>query len=177
MLLSDFSFLSSPDRLTTSYLLPVGVGLLVAIYEEPLRRRNRVNSRLKWVVLLLSISYIFCFGAIRNLQVGRTLTMILTSILFIALLFMSDNFFKSSKHLFRLLSRIGRVSYGCYLFHWGIWTVMTGKEVFYSAKTGFTIIGVIIAFIATISISILSYEYFEKPFLRLRKRYQVVTSP
>ena len=72
---------------------------------------------------------------------------------------------------------VGRRSYGCYLFHWSVWTVMVGRDLFSSKTEGFSVIGVFIAFAITVGVSAGSYRFFETPFLRYRKRFQRVVSP
>jgi peptidoglycan/LPS O-acetylase OafA/YrhL len=177
LLLSDFDFIPGFARVTTSYFLPVGIGLIVALKEEKIRSTNRKARYLRWVVLLLSITYVLVFPELSDFLLSGTITMALTSVLFVGLIFISDNFIKEEKIFVRIIGRIGRVSYGCYLYHWTIWSIMTGKEIFYSSAKGFSIFGVLIALIVTILVSEVSYRFFETWFLKKRKKYQVVESP
>jgi peptidoglycan/LPS O-acetylase OafA/YrhL len=54
---------------------------------------------------------------------------------------------------------------------------MVGRDFFSSKTEGFSVIGVLIAFAATVGVSAVSYRFFETPFLRYRKRFQRVISP
>ena len=95
-----------------------------------------------------------------------------------ALLFISRSVIgRNQNWVFKLGVYIGRRSYGCYLFHWAIWTVMVGRDIFSTEKGGFSVIGVLVGFGATVLVSSFSYKYFETPFLRYRKRFQKVLSP
>ncbi len=81
-------------------------------------------------------------------------------------------------HLPRMLIRrefvyLGRISYGLYVFH-GL-LLMTGEHVlldhFHLRHTWIPI-----AFTLTIACAAASYEFFEKPFLRLKHRFELVHS-
>lgn len=54
---------------------------------------------------------------------------------------------------------------------------MVGRHIFSTGKGGFSIIGVVVGFVATVAISAFSYRFFETPFLTYRKRFQRVLSP
>ena len=177
LVMSDFGYIPGHARLTTSYFVPVGIGLFVAIKEDLVRNSKRDFRFIKWLVLFLAISYVAFFPEISATTFGETATMFLTSFFFVALLFTADRFVNVENTCVKLLARIGRVSYGCYLYHWAVWTVMTGKEFLYSDNKGFSILGVLVGLLATIAISEFSYRYFESWFLKKRKKYQIVESP
>jgi len=177
LILSAIDLLPGSTRSTLSYFLPVGVGLMLSMYED-IFRRNRVSDRFtKWLVFLLAILYVLVFPYFSQSKFGDLISMVFTSILFVALLFLADKFISPHNIVYKFLSHIGRISYGCYLYHWAIWTVMTGKGIFYSDITGFSFFGVVIALLATLLLSEISYRVIEQPFLRMRKRYQKVDSP
>lgn len=177
LLLVDFGFLPSAQRQTTSYLLPVGIGLMVAIYESTFRKYLIRKSWLTFLVVLFVMAYPWSFREFSSVSISSTTCMTLTSFYFIALLHLCDRFIVKDFALARVFGRIGRVSYGCYLYHWAVWTVMTGKEILYTPTSGFSILGVVVALVITITISELSYRYFESWFLKKRKLYQRIDSP
>lgn len=177
LIMADTQLLPGAARQTTAYLLPVGVGLFCAIYEGALRKNLTRGNVFTLIALLYSIIYPSMFKIISGTSLSNTLTMILTSLLFPAILHLSDKFMRRNSFPLMILARIGRISYGCYLYHWAVWTVMTGKEILYSPSEGFSIIGVIVAFCVTVIISEISYRYFESYFLKRRKSFQRVVAP
>lgn len=177
LILADIEALPSAARQTTSYLLPVGLGLIVAIYENNFRSIFIKRTLVTTIALFFVLIYPLFFKFINDASFSSTATMILTSLYFIALLHLSDKFLNVAAPLSRLIGRIGRISYGCYLYHWAVWMVMTGKEILYTPDSGFSILGVLVALALTVVISELSYRYFESWFLKRRKIYQRVPSP
>ena len=77
----------------------------------------------------------------------------------------------------RFLKFFGRISYGLYVYHWPVYMLLF--KVIYDlirdrfatrpslAEAGSSLAVTLIA----IGISVISYHYFERPFLRLKKRY------
>ena len=167
----------SPDRFTPAFLLPVGVGLLTARFEGKFQNLSlKLWKRL--FVLILIATYILFFRDIAALDNFRFLTFIGSATLLPALLFAFRSFIaKSDSRLIQVGVYVGRRSYGCYLFHWSVWTVMVGRDLFSSKNAWFSVIGVFVAFSITVGASARSYRIFDTPFLRYRKRFQRVVSP
>lgn len=75
------------------------------------------------------------------------------------------------------LKFFGKISYGLYVYHWPVYLLLfdyfrsriTGGGIT-SARIAELISGALVTIIAVL-ISVLSYRYFEKPFLRLKARY------
>ena len=172
-----YIFEISADRFTPSFLLPVGVGLLTARYEDkyftsPQALRNSL------LLVLLLIFYILSFRDIVDSSIFQSLAYIGSAFLLPALLLVSRSVIgRNQNWALKFTVYIGRRSYGCYLFHWAIWTVMVGRDIFSTEKGGFSVIGVLVGFATTVLVSSFSYKYFETPFLRIRKRFQKVVSP
>ncbi|MBB6240232.1 peptidoglycan/LPS O-acetylase OafA/YrhL [Pedobacter sp. AK013] len=90
----------------------------------------------------------------------------------------------SSKHMPQVLVYLGRISYGMYIFHitiyWITYTIFKNELAALSKTLGLAdwqnTIGFIIAFITTVMLASLSYRYFEKLFLKLKKRYTLIPS-
>jgi peptidoglycan/LPS O-acetylase OafA/YrhL len=172
-----YIFEISADRFTPAFLLPVGVGLLTASYEDKYFTRPKAlwNSLL---IILLLILYILTFRDIVSSSIFQSLPYIGSAILLPALLLICRSLIgRNQNWVIQLAVYIGRRSYGCYLFHWAIWTVMVGRNIFSTEAGGFSVIGVMVGFATTVLISSFSYKYFETPFLRFRKRFQKVVSP
>ena len=184
MLLGAFSvFLSlytldiSAERFTPAFLLPVGVGLFCAVHEDKIRnaKPSKVNTSLVLVTLL---AYIWVFREMVSTQELRFFSYLASAIVLPCVLYITRGIqLNGLSILSRALAYVGRRSYGCYLFHWSVWTVMVGKGIGFEKTEGFSIPGVFIGMLATVLISAMSYRYFELPFLRLRKRFQQVESP
>jgi len=163
------------ERFTPAFLLPVGVGLLTACFEDQFLQA-KVNSWISLVLLILVFAYIITFRDIATHFIF--LTFIGSALLMPALLYITRSCrLDSRNYLIRGIIYVGRRSYGCYLFHWAIWTIMVGRQIFSSGSGGFSLIGVLVGFLSTIGVSAVSYKYFESPFLAYRKRFQKVVSP
>jgi len=172
-----YIFEISADRFTPAFLLPVGVGLLTASYEDKYFTRPKASWNWLLIILLL-ILYILTFRDIVSSSIFQSISYIGSAFLLPALLLICRSLIgKNQNWAIKLAVYIGRRSYGCYLFHWAIWTVMVGRNIFSTEKDGFSVIGVLVGFCATVLVSGLSYKYLETPFLKFRKRFQKVVSP
>jgi peptidoglycan/LPS O-acetylase OafA/YrhL len=177
VLLSLYVLDISAERFTPAFLLPVGVGLFCAVHEIKIRnaKLSKLNTTLVLAVLL---AYIWVFREIASSQELRFFSYFASALVLPSALYITRGIqVKSPSVLNRVFAYIGRRSYGCYLFHWSVWTVMVGKGIGFEKTEGFSILGVLIGMLATVLISSISYRYFELPFLRLRKRFQQVESP
>ena len=73
---------------------------------------------------------------------------------------------------------LGRISYGMYVFHitmfWVVFRIFKDELATISLKLGLKDwkdeLGILIAFMATVVFSVLSYYFLEQPFLRLKKQ-------
>ena len=82
------------------------------------------------------------------------------------------------------LAYLGRISYGMYVVHitiyWTIYKTLSPQLTALSLKMGLlewkNEVGAIIAFIITTTIALLSYRYFEKPFLKWKTRFTLIPS-
>jgi peptidoglycan/LPS O-acetylase OafA/YrhL len=89
-----------------------------------------------------------------------------------------------SRYLPRAAVYLGRISYGLYLFHafvlylvfhiWKVWLTNLSASLHLSYWRNS--LGTVIALTLTILIAMLSYHTFERPFLRLKKRFTFVPS-
>jgi peptidoglycan/LPS O-acetylase OafA/YrhL len=162
-------------RNTFSYMSTVGIGMLFAIHEAKLKAWvNSKSVMLRLFFLGLVTAYILMFKAF-FLGPLSVMAFDLTALMTVILLVICDE-----KEVAALTRRrkffgfLGRRTYGMYIFHWPILALLVSKEFFYSNSLGVSLLGLMIALVLTILVSVLSYRYFEKPFLEMRKKYQYV---
>ena len=90
----------------------------------------------------------------------------------------------SSKYMPAALLYLGRISYGMYVFHitmfWLVYEIFKKELASFSTMIGLykwrNNVGFIIAFLTTVIISLLSYRFFEKPFLQLKRKFTLIPS-
>lgn len=73
---------------------------------------------------------------------------------------------------FKLTRFLGKISYGIYMYHWIVLLILTEyKIVNFGSYWMDSIVLYSTTILATIGISYLSYRYFEKPFLKIKSRF------
>jgi peptidoglycan/LPS O-acetylase OafA/YrhL len=90
----------------------------------------------------------------------------------------------SAKYMPTSLAYLGRISYGMYIFHitiyWIVYSIFKKELRALSEILGIiewkNEVGLILAFIITVTIATVSYKYFEKPFLKLKSRFTLIPS-
>ncbi|QEC75067.1 acyltransferase family protein [Mucilaginibacter ginsenosidivorax] len=100
------------------------------------------------------------------------------------MLFFFSFYGSQSKNMPAPLVYLGRISYGMYVFHitifWLVYQIFKDELAAFSTMIGLyewkNDVGFVIAFLVTVIISILSYTFFEKPFLRLKTRFTIIPS-
>lgn len=90
----------------------------------------------------------------------------------------------SARYIPLSLAYLGRISYGMYVFHitiyWLVYNLFKEELTTFSQKIGLldwkNAVGAIIAFAITVILAMLSYNFFEKPFLKLKARFTLIPS-
>jgi peptidoglycan/LPS O-acetylase OafA/YrhL len=90
----------------------------------------------------------------------------------------------SAKYMPAPLVYLGRISYGMYVYHitmyWIVYHIFNEELIAFSTNIGLyewkNELGFLMAFIATLTAAIVSYRFFEQPFLRLKKRFTFIPS-
>lgn len=163
-------------RNTFSYMSTIGIGMIFAIYEMKIRLWFLQHSRtVSFMSLSLIIAYVFLFKPVFSNGSLPIFAFDLTAMMTIFLvLLLGGNAKKQSSHFVKLLAYFGRRTYGMYIFHWPILTLMVSRSIFYDDIRGISFQGLVFAFILVAAVSSFSYRFFEKPFLDLRKKYQFI---
>ena len=90
----------------------------------------------------------------------------------------------SPNYIPKPLTYLGKISYGMYIFHitiyWIVYQIFKDDLALITEQMGLAnwknVVGQIVAFITTVSLATLSYQFFEKPFLKLKNRFTLVPS-
>ena len=79
---------------------------------------------------------------------------------------------------------LGRISFGMYIFHitiyWLIYNIFKNELGLVSDQLGLmdwkNEVGLVAAFLITVTLANVSYHFFEKPFLKLKNRFTLIPS-
>ena len=90
----------------------------------------------------------------------------------------------SAKYMPKALVYLGRISYGMYVCHitmfWIVFQVFKNELLVLCESVGLSEwkeeVGIALVFIASVTFATLSYNFFEKPFLRLKKKFTLIPS-
>lgn len=142
--------------------------------------KNKIQNVSRWMIILVYLMFVFVF-LFRDEFMLSTFwlrvferTIISSIMLFIILeqCFARNSFYKMSK--FRLPTRLGLVTYGLYCIHVFVISATRGltklaglnKEVWQVV-----LLETILSLGISIALALLSYRFFESPFLRLKERF------
>jgi len=146
--------------------------------------KGRVFERIKKIPLWLTafIYTLFMINLLFYTQIYTSNMMIvlerLPASLFLAFLLFEQSF--CEKHLFQLgkipfMNYLGRISYGLFCYH-GLVILLYEQSTqhisWINSPMAVFLINPIVIFVLTIIVSALSYQYFERPIMALRKKYQ-----
>ena len=161
---------TTASRLTPLYLIPVIIGLVCAEFENVVRWKN-------YRISVIIIEFIFTLGVILTIMFSHSqsnisyyLRVILMSCIFPLLLHLIS--LTRMWAALKAIAYLGRVSFGCYLYHWLVWNMIQSIDIGYSVGSGFTIFGWLLGLFVTLALSVISYRFLEAPFLEFRRRYQ-----
>jgi peptidoglycan/LPS O-acetylase OafA/YrhL len=132
-------------------------------------------------VLLIMVANIFLFTeAHHTYGVRLVINLFLAVVYTLLILNLSSNPHSTFKLENAVFNKLGRISYGIYMYHLFIMytvSVFFSRSVFLRNDSPWlTVLLYLIIPLLTIGIAHLSYYYFEQPFLRLKKRFTVVKS-
>lgn len=163
-------------RNTLSYMSTIGIGMLFTIYEPKLKAWiNSKSVMLRLFFLGLVTAYILMFKTFFSVGPLSVMAFDLTALITVILLVICDE--KGAAVLTRrrkLFGFLGRRTFGMYIFHWPILALLVSRKFLYSDLLGVSPLGLMLALALTILVSVISYRYFEKPFLEMRRKYQYV---
>ena len=138
--------------------------------------RNFMNIKIKPFIeltFLILILFFIAFDTYSNttffeISLKYTFYAIVFALIILSFEFKNNTitFLKKNK----ILNYLGRISYGLYMYHMLVWTIVY----YYFKHLNMGWLMVLIAFMFTILISITSFKYIETPFLNLSKRFRKV---
>lgn len=145
---------------------------------------SAIIERLKrmpvWVITSVYILFIFNLAFYKQIYASDIMTVFerLSATLFFSFLIFEQTF--CEKHLFQLgkipfMNYLGRISYGLFCYHGLvilIYEQSTKNISWINSPLAVFLINPVIIFAFTIGLSALSYKYFEKPIMLLRRKYQ-----
>jgi len=143
-------------------VLTIGSLAAILLYEKNTILVKIINSGV-FIISLLLLSYFYLNG---NLFVER----VVYSVLF-ALLILNFVALKSLSNVleFKWINYLGKISYGIYMYHLILIVVVMNVLIKFNCLND--ILLYTISFLLTILVSAFSYEYIEKPFLKLKLKY------
>jgi peptidoglycan/LPS O-acetylase OafA/YrhL len=152
------------------------IGMQVALNFERLRKRaEKFHSFARYaitsIIILVFLCHQFFDGSRTDDIYFPIITAALFSILILQVATSSTFLYFSETHLF---SRLGRISYGLYVYHTVVIVSLLAlvKLVNIPFTTDIQKLGLyLLSFLLTISISVLSFRYFESFFLKLKKKF------
>ncbi len=135
-----------------------------------------------WVITSVYILFILDLIFYKQIYASDTMTIVerLSATMFFGFIIFEQTFCEN--HLFQFgkiafLNYLGRISYGLFCYHGLIilfYEQATKNLSSINTPLAVFIINPIVIFVLTIAVSALSYEYFEKPVMSLRHKYQTV---
>ncbi|CAL1518066.1 acyltransferase [Chitinophaga sp. MM2321] len=172
----NYKYVNTFARLDT-----ISIGALIAVL---IRTRKDILEKYTPFVMVLSVTMlVVIIGYKKSLYFGN----LYAAFTFLALLFGSIIIWSLSSNIPRGLSIavnnrtmifLGKYSYGIYLYHVPIHFWVTTGLLDYLSNTGSlniytTLLIKTAILLITIGISVLSFKYFETPFLKLKKKFTV----
>jgi peptidoglycan/LPS O-acetylase OafA/YrhL len=163
-------------------------GIAIAAYFRN-RPLPRFSVLARAIILLLGVASCFCaqyfcrvsddrpFAAAQSAIAGYVLVMLGCSALLLA-------FLGFSAKLPPALTYLGKISYGLYVFHpWAItfaaYFVALYLHIPFEQGTGgghWAAVKILLAGVMTLGMAMASYHFLEKPFLKMKKRFEVVST-
>lgn len=149
------------------------------ILESPSFKKG-INNLPKWVIVLIYAAFAFVFlfrdEFLLSTYVLRVFErLIISSIMLLIILeqcYAQHSFYKMGN--FKIASRLGLITYGLYCLHFIIISATSALITKASLNTKVwqvIFLETIVALLITIAVSLFSYRYFEKPFLRLKEKF------
>jgi peptidoglycan/LPS O-acetylase OafA/YrhL len=132
----------------------------------------KIKPFIEWTFLIL-ILFIIAFDTYSNttffeISFKYTFYAIVFALLILSFEFKNNTIRVLKKN--KILNYLGRISYGLYMYHMLVWTIVY----YYFKHWNMGWLMVLIAFMVTILISIASFKFIETPFLNLSKRFRKV---
>ncbi|MCO5259297.1 MAG: acyltransferase [Crocinitomicaceae bacterium] len=167
-------YYSLANRNTIPSMVNLAVGSLFGVLSNlNYKKINEKVGRQGWWFLLILICGIFYFANMKFVSWGisRLLFSITTSVFIIYQIYC-----RSRYDLMRipLIERLGKYTYGLYMYHciliFFVFSIFSKSLKWEDSIWSIIVIYPILSLILSVLVSILSYKYFEKPFLRVKNQ-------
>lgn len=159
-----------------------GIFAYFSLYNKNFIDRIRSAPRLMWILLYISVGiiYLFTTDIFHQNSISYAFERLVIAILFALVIveqsYADHSLFKMGN--FKLVSKLGTYTYGLYCLHpiaglvanKGLWLLGINTNLF-----GIMVIEPIVSFSLAIIMAIVSYHYFESPFLKLKEKFARVT--
>jgi peptidoglycan/LPS O-acetylase OafA/YrhL len=120
------------------------------------------------LVITLCFCDVFDYSTLLKAAIGKYLFIVPLSVLFVD--FVQNILPVLTNPLWRLLNKLGKYSYGIYMYQ--VFMIVVADSIagnyFHRSRLAFLLLSVVI----TVGISVISYEVFEKHFLKLKRRFE-----
>lgn len=142
--------------------------------------KSKIANLPRWVIVFIYLAFIFVFlfrdEFLLSTHWLRVFERLFISSIMLLIIqeqcFSKYSFYKMGN--FRTVSRLGLVTYGLYCIHFNVISLvvaLTNKLGINNHVWQVVFLELFISLIITIGISLLSYRYFEAPFLRLKEKF------
>jgi peptidoglycan/LPS O-acetylase OafA/YrhL len=153
-----------------------GIGAYLVVFEKKNVLAFLFRKNFQWMIYILTTGLLLFQVGVKPLIVNFSLSNEFYSVLFIIIIMnLAINPESIIRLDFKWMTYLGKVSYGLYLYHpiMRIFSLELTENLFGKEISGWQMNVCLYFFtlLFTIIISILSYEFFEKKFLNLKKRF------
>ena len=142
--------------------------------------KQKIHDLPRWVIYLLYFAFLFVFLFRDEIMLGSYYLRIFERLMISSIMLMiileqcysANSFYKMGN--FKTISRLGLITYGLYCIHFIVISTsnaIIGKLGYNTEVWQVVFLETILSLLITIGVSLLSFRYFEKPFLMLKEKF------
>ncbi len=148
--------------------------------------KQRLHNLPRWLIIIVYAVFVFVFFFRDEFMLGSFFARVFERIFISSLMlfiileqcYAENSFFKMGN--FKFVSWLGLITYGLYCIHFIVISTsnaLIGKLGFNTKVWEVVYLETIVSLLITIAVSLLSYRFFEKPFLMLKERFSFGPRP